>query len=369
MTRSPEPRRITVPLGDRSYPILIGTGLLSESRLVDEQLAGRPVLVITDTNVAPHYLDPVMSGLARNAASLEAMILEPGEDRKTAESWLEVLDRLVAIRATRDALIIALGGGVIGDLCGFAAAAYMRGIDFIQVPTTLLAQVDASVGGKTAINHPEGKNLIGAFHQPVAVVIDVTTLQTLPEREYAAGLAETVKYGAIRDSGFFAWLESHAAELADREPTALTEAIERSCRIKAEVVANDETEQGQRAHLNFGHTFGHALETATGYRRFLHGEAVAVGMVLAARLSAKLRLTDDEAAGRLETLLARFGLPVRIPADLQAERLYDLMTLDKKNRAGEIRLILLEQLGKSVIRAGVGRSELLDILAAAETAE
>jgi 3-dehydroquinate synthase len=271
--------------------------------------------------------------------------------------------------ASRDATIIALGGGVIGDLAGFAAACWMRGIAFVQMPTTLLAMVDSSVGGKTAVDLPQGKNLVGAFHQPRAVVIDTDTLHTLPDRELRSGLAEVVKYGALGDAGFFSWLESNADALLVRDPQTLSTAIESSCAAKAAIVARDETEQGERALLNFGHTFGHALETAAGYGTLLHGEAIAIGMVLAARLSARLRRAGDDDAMRLQALLQRCGLPTTIPAGIDLRRLIELMRLDKKNLSGQMRLILWRTIGKTEIVADVDEAAVREVLERGLTAE
>jgi 3-dehydroquinate synthase len=266
------------------------------------------------------------------------------------------------MQANRDACIVGLGGGVIGDMAGYAAASYMRGIAFVQVPTTLLAQVDASVGGKTGVNHPEGKNLIGAFHQPRAVVVDVTTMATLPDREYRAGVAEVVKYGLIRDAGFFAWLESHADEVSRRAPNAVQHMVEVSVRNKAEVVAADELEAGSRAQLNLGHSFGHALETLTGYEHFLHGEAVAIGMLIAARLSEARGLLEAGVANRLESLLTRFGLPVEVPVTISSEAVFSRLALDKKTLGGRLRLILLDELGSARVDSDSEKREILQAI-------
>ncbi|AKS40678.1 3-dehydroquinate synthase [Wenzhouxiangella marina] len=329
------------------YPVYVGQGLLGMTSILDRHLEGR-VLVVSDQNVAKHYLDRLRPTLSR-IQHKRKIILPAGEEYKTVASWQRILDELVELKAQRDATILALGGGVVGDMAGFAAASYMRGIRVIQMPTTLLAQVDAAVGGKTGVNHPQGKNLIGAFHQPAAVIADLDTLQTLDERDYRAGLAEVVKYGAIRDPGFFAWLDARADALAARVPDALVEAVYQSVRNKAEVVAADEKEAGQRALLNFGHTFGHALETFTAYQRYRHGEAVAIGMVLAARLSEFLGRCPTGTSDRLERLLQRLGLDTRLPADADPDRLLNLMRLDKKNRADQIRLILLDDIGQASV--------------------
>ena len=340
-------------------PIHAGRRLLSRSALWQEYLTGR-VLVVTDETVAGLYLDRVTSVLADHEHT--SVVLPAGETAKTVANWQLVLDALADHGAQRDATVIALGGGVIGDLAGFAAATYMRGIRIIQAPTTLLAQVDAAVGGKTGVNHSAGKNLIGAFHQPAAVIADVDTLATLDARDYRAGLAEVVKYGAIRDPAFFTWLESHAADLNRREPAILAQTVARSVAHKAEVVMADEREAGERALLNFGHTFGHALETATAYERYRHGEAVAIGMALAARLSVTTRGLDAKAADRLVRLLETLGLPVTPPEDVKASELIELMALDKKNRAGEIHLVLLDELGRARVVGDTPIKALKEIL-------
>lgn len=329
------------------YPVYVGQGLLAVSSVLQRHLEGR-VLLVSDEVVADLYLDRITAGLDQNC-NWRSLLLPAGETHKTLENWQRVIDTLVEMRAQRDATVLALGGGVIGDLAGFAAASYMRGIRVVQLPTTLLAQVDAAVGGKTGVNHSAGKNLIGAFHQPEAVIADIDTLISLDDRDYRAGLAEVVKYGAIRDERFFSWLESRAEALNARMPDALLEAVHVSVGHKAEVVAADEREAGQRALLNFGHTFGHALETATAYERYRHGEAVAIGMVLAARLSELLGRLRVGTSERLVHLLERLGLPVALPDDIDRERLLELMRLDKKNRADRIRLILLDEVGSAAI--------------------
>ena len=345
------PTTVEVALGTRSYPIWVGHGLLADAARWRTAIRGHHVLLVTNTTVAPLYLDRVLQGLDGFAHA--TLILPDGEASKTLDHSAEVFAALAALGASRDATILALGGGVIGDLAGFAAACWMRGIDFLQMPTTLLAMVDSSVGGKTGVNLPAGKNLIGAFHQPRAVVADTSTLATLPEREYRSGLAEVVKYGAIGDPAFFAWLEAQADALNARDEAALAQAIAISCRHKAGIVARDEHEQGERALLNFGHTFGHALETATGYGSLLHGEAVAIGMLMAARLSTALGRAPGADAQRLQALLARLGLPVAAPAGDTA-RLLELIRLDKKNLSGRVRLILWR---------GIGAAELVDDVA------
>ncbi len=351
---------LDVTLDTRSYPVWIGTGLLDDAALWRARIRGRHVLVVSNTTVAPLYLERVAAGL--EGYRWASLLLEDGESHKTFANVARILDALAELGATRDACVIALGGGVIGDMAGFAAACWMRGIDFIQMPTTLLAMVDSSVGGKTGVNLPAGKNLVGAFHQPRAVVADIDVLATLPERQYRAGLAEVVKGAAIGDPDFFAWLEDHADALVARELASLVEAIARKCGYKAGVVARDETEQGERALLNLGHTFGHALETAGQYTEWLHGEAVAIGMVLAARLSERLGMADVEDTARLVALLDRLGLPTAPAAGGDADRLLALMRLDKKNVAGTLRLILWRGIGRAEIVPGVDEADVLAVL-------
>jgi 3-dehydroquinate synthase len=359
----PPLRTVRVSLGERSYPIHIGTGLLGRRELLAPALAGGRVVVVSDENVAPLYLDRLVAGL--DGERVATLVLPAGEETKTLARFGEVMDTLVAAGCNRDATLIALGGGVIGDLAGFAAACYQRGIAFVQVPTTLLAQVDSSVGGKTAVNHPGGKNLIGAFYQPRAVLADVGCLDTLEEREYRAGLAEVVKYGAGLDPAFFDWLERRAKALAGRERDALIYTVERCCELKAEVVAADEREAGRRALLNLGHTFGHAIENAAGYGAWLHGEAVAAGMAMAAELSVALGRLDAGEAERLLALLRALGLPTRPPA-VGAGRLAALMQMDKKVAAGRLRFVLFDGLGCSEVVDDVPAAALRDVLAAAD---
>lgn len=329
---------VNVALGERSYPIVIGNGLLDGGYDLAAHVRGRDCLVVSNVTVAPLYLASLKRNLKGKAiASVE---LQDGEAWKTLAAVETIFDQLVEAGANRDTTVIALGGGVVGDIAGFAAACYMRGVDFIQVPTTLLAQVDSSVGGKTGVNHALGKNLIGAFHQPRLVLIDTDTLQTLPERELRAGLAEVIKHGAIADAAFFGWLEAHIDELLDCEPAALKHAVTRSCEIKADVVAEDEREAGRRAILNFGHTFGHAIEQCQGYGEWLHGEAVATGMVLAAGLSD----IDEETRRRIGLLIERAGLPV-FPPPVGAARMRAAMGLDKKVQDKKLRFVLLDRLG------------------------
>lgn len=353
-------RRLEVELGARRYPIRIGPGLLADADTLRAMVVGRHCLVVTDETIAGLYLQPVLSAL--EGKQVRTVVLPPGEAEKNLARFAELMQALADLGASRDVTLIALGGGVVGDLTGFAAACWMRGVRFIQLPTTLLAMVDSSVGGKTAVDLPQGKNLVGAFHQPAAVIADTDTLATLPIRELRAGLAEVVKYGAIADPEFFEWLENHADALLAREPSALTEAIARSCAHKAGIVARDETEQGERALLNFGHTFGHAIETEQGYGGLLHGEAVAVGMVLAARLSAALNRAPESDTGRLIALLDALGLPTRVPQGLQPAALLERMRLDKKAVSGSLRLILWRGLGRAEMVSDVGPEPVIAVL-------
>jgi 3-dehydroquinate synthase len=354
---------IGVALGDEAYPIRIGAGLLAEPSAWRSAIRGRHVLVVTDAHVAALHLAPVRAAL--DAYVHDTLVLDPGEDTKTIASAERVFDRLAALGASRDGTVIALGGGVVGDLAGFAAACWMRGIDFIQMPTTLLAMVDSSVGGKTGVNLAAGKNLVGAFHQPRIVVADISTLATLPAREYAAGLAEVVKYGAIGDAAFFAWLEANADAIAAHDGDALVEAIAFSCRSKAGIVARDERETGERALLNFGHTFGHAIESASGYGALLHGEAVAVGMVLAAALSSQVGRAPAADGGRLAQLLSRFALPTKLPAGLDPDALIERMRLDKKSVSGRLRFVLWRGIGNAEIVPDIDEKAIRDVLAPA----
>jgi 3-dehydroquinate synthase len=335
---------LQVSLAERSYPILIGQSLLTKADLLGRQLQARDLLLVSNTTVAPLYAERVRASLPdRRIVDLR---LPDGEQYKTLEYVSRVLDVLVANRFGRDSVVLALGGGVVGDLAGFAAACYLRGVAFAQLPTTLLAQVDSSVGGKTGVNHTGGKNLIGAFHQPCAVFADTATLRTLPPRELRAGLAEVVKYGLVFDLSFLDWIETNVDRLLALEDAALAHAIYRSCELKADVVRRDERESGDRALLNLGHTFGHAIETATGYTEWLHGEAVAAGMVIAADMSSRLGMLPLADVQRLRELLQRIGLPVEAPK-FGAARALDYMRVDKKVQSGRIRLVLLEQLGRA----------------------
>jgi len=338
--------KIEVGLGSRSYPIHIGPGLLDRTEVLAAAIPGPDVLVVTNDVVAPLYLERVCNTLS--GFRVRQLILPDGEAHKTLATVERILDVLVQSGYSRDATVLALGGGVVGDMAGFAAACYQRGIAFLQIPTTLLAQVDSAVGGKTAVNHPQGKNLIGAFHQPIAVVADTDTLATLPERELKAGLAEIIKYGAIMDSPFLDWLEQSMPDLLARQPEALAYAIQRSCELKARVVEMDEREQGCRAILNFGHTFGHAIEALSGYGQWLHGEAVAVGMVMAADFSAARGLLNADGAGRLRRVVEAAGLPVTPPA-LASSAFMQAMAHDKKVLGGRIRLVMLRPLGEATV--------------------
>ena len=335
-----------VSLGERSYPILVGDGLLREPGLAAAQIPGRDLLLVSNTVVAPLYAPLLKEALA--GRRILEVVLADGEQHKTLATAARLFDTLIANRCGRDVTVVALGGGVVGDLAGFAAACYQRGVALVQVPTTLLAQVDSSVGGKTAVNHPGGKNMIGAFHQPRAVIADTAVLASLPMRELRAGLAEVIKYGLIWDEAFFDWIEAHLDALLARDAAALKYAIHRSCAIKAEIVSRDEREQGERAFLNLGHTFGHAIEAATGYVAWLHGEAVGTGLLIAADLSARLGLLDQRVVERLQQLLRRAGLPVEAPR-IGAARALEYMRVDKKVQSGRVRLVLLSGLGRSIV--------------------
>ena len=347
--------RLQVDLGDRSYPIVIGRGLLGGGFDLSPFVRGGDCLVVSNETVAPLYYDKLIGNLGD--LGVTSVNLPDGESYKTVATMQSILDKLVESRANRDVAVIALGGGVVGDITGFAAACYMRGVDFIQVPTTLLAQVDSSVGGKTGVNHPQGKNLVGAFHQPQVVLIDTDTLTTLPDRELAAGLAEVIKYGAICDLEFLGWLEANMGALVARDPDALGHAIRRSCELKAEVVSEDEREAGRRAILNFGHTFGHAIEHCQGYGEWLHGEAVAAGMIMAARLSG---LADADIE-RLAHLVAAAGLPVKPPAIAPDDWMH-AMGMDKKVQGKQLRFVLLNALGESCVSSDYDDDRLNEVL-------
>jgi 3-dehydroquinate synthase len=338
---------VQVDLQERSYPIYIGSGLLAQSHILAGHIVGSEIMVVTNETVAPLYLDKLLKGL--KAYRCAEVILPDGEQYKTLEVLARIFDALLKIPFSRRCTVIALGGGVIGDMAGFAAACYQRGVAFIQAPTTLLAQVDSSVGGKTGVNHPLGKNMIGAFYQPRCVLADTDTLNTLDERQLRAGIAEVVKYGLIRDNDFFTWLEEHIGQLLARETAALAHVIERSCHNKAEIVAADERESGIRAILNLGHTFGHAIETGLGYGTWLHGEAVAVGMAMAADLSRRLEWLSTAELSRVFRLLEQAGLSTRAPQEIDKARFLELMAVDKKVINGQLHLVLLKRLGQAVV--------------------
>lgn len=340
-------KTIKVDLADRSYPIYIGNSLLSNNELISSHITSNQVLIVTNETVAPLYLQFIEKLLI--GVNYETLILPDGETYKSLDSFNEVISRLMEKKFSRTCLLIALGGGVIGDLTGFVAACYQRGVKFIQIPTTLLAQVDSSVGGKTAVNHTLGKNMIGAFHQPVAVIADTNTLSTLPDREFSAGLAEVIKYGIIRDKAFYSWLEDNVELIMQRDNDAMEYCIERSCINKAEVVAEDETESGIRAILNLGHTFGHAIETALNYKEWLHGEAVGCGMLMAADLSRRLGILEEDKVNSIRSILERINLPTTIHENVKADQMFENMKVDKKSRDGVLYLILLNDIGEAII--------------------
>ncbi|WP_250460191.1 3-dehydroquinate synthase [Microbulbifer litoralis] len=352
---------LNVELGERSYPIEIGSNLLGNPQNLLPFIGGNQVCVVTNETVAPLYLSRLLEGLS-GLDKVDTLTLPDGEAFKTLDTVNRVFDLLLEKRHNRSTTLIALGGGVIGDMTGFAAACYQRGVDFIQVPTTLLAQVDSSVGGKTGVNHPLGKNMIGAFHQPRLVIADMDTLASLPQRELAAGLAEVIKYGLICDAPFFDWLEANLPRLLEREPGALAYAVERCCRDKAAVVAEDERESGRRAILNFGHTFGHAIEAVQGYGNWLHGEAVAAGMVMAAELSRLRGDIDGALVARIRTLLEAAGLPVSAPEGMTTGAFLEAMSIDKKVLDGRLRLILLASLGDAQIVDDSPREQVIEAL-------
>jgi 3-dehydroquinate synthase len=355
----PKPANLEVELGARSYPILIGSGLLGQVGVLDPFIGGRDVLILTNDQLAPLYLEPLRKLI--RGSRVEQLVLPDGESTKTLATLETIFDALVEHRYGRDSVLLTLGGGVVGDIGGFAAACWQRGVDFIQIPTTLLAQVDSSVGGKTAVNHPGGKNLIGAFHQPLCVLSDTDTLRTLPDRELSAGLAEVVKYGLLGDAELFEWLEREFAGLLQRDQAHLQHIVRRSCEIKAQIVAADEHERGQRALLNLGHTFGHAIERCAGYGEWLHGEAVAAGMVMAAEFSARIGWLDSDEVIRVRELLTRLNLRPD-PPRLNAADFLAAMSLDKKVVGGEIRLVLLKSIGEAVVTLDYPSHELLDLL-------
>lgn len=352
---------LTVALGDRSYPVHVGAGLLTHADLITTRLPQRKAAIVTNETIAPLYLASLTQTLEARGIRVVSVVLPDGEGYKTWETLNRILDALIDNRCERKTALLALGGGVIGDLAGFAAAVYQRGVPYVQIPTTLLAQVDSAVGGKTAINHPRGKNMIGAFHQPLAVLADTDTLNTLPDRELAAGVAEVIKYGLIRDAAFFDWLENNVDRLMAREPEALAHAIQCSCSNKAEIVALDEREAGLRALLNYGHTFGHAIEAGLNFGVWLHGEAVACGMVLAARLSHHMGLIARQDVVRITDILRRARLPITAP-DFGIDRYLELMGHDKKVESGRVRFVLLRRIGEAFVTDEVPSAALDEIL-------
>jgi 3-dehydroquinate synthase len=353
---------LNVDLDDRSYPIYIGTGLLDQADLISRHVHGRSALVVTNNTVAPLYLEPVQKALDSANIRHDELILEDGEQHKTLASVETVIDLLLSNRHDRHTTVIALGGGVVGDIAGFAASIYQRGVNFIQIPTTLLSQVDSSVGGKTGVNHPLGKNMIGAFFQPQCVIADIGTLNTLPARELSAGLAEVIKYGLICDADFFKWLEDNIAGLSNLDQDLLAQAVLVSCQNKARVVEQDERESGLRAILNLGHTFGHAIETVMGYGKWLHGEAVAAGMVMAIDLSIREGRIDEDVRQRGVALLQQAGLPVIPPRDISVEQYLEAMSIDKKAVDGQIKLVLLNAIGEAFVSADYNQEKLLQTL-------
>jgi len=341
-------KTIKLELNHHNYPIYIGEKLLQDKSLLDQHIIGNQVLIVSNKTIAPLYLATIQNHLKEY--QLNTLTLPDGEQFKNIDSLSKILDTLIENKHHRDTTLIALGGGVIGDMTGFAAACYQRGVNFIQIPTSLLAQVDASIGGKTAINHPKGKNLIGAFHQPQAVIIDIKTLNTLPDREFNAGLAEIIKAALLQDANFFTWLENNIEKIMARDPNAITEAIYQSCIIKRDIVKQDEKEQNIRALLNLGHTFGHAIEHLQNYQGLLHGEAVAIGTVLAAKLSQQLNYINETDLQRIITLFTKANLPTTTPKEFTAEQMIDSMKMDKKVLSNKIRLILLKNIGEAILQ-------------------
>lgn len=360
MSTHTKTRRVEVALGERSYNIEIGQQLLTDSSLLHALIPANQVMVVTNETIAPLYLDALVKSLGTKQVA--TCVLPDGEQAKRLDSMLPVFDELLANGFDRDCYLVALGGGVIGDLAGFVAATYQRGVAFVQIPTTLLAMVDSSVGGKTGVNHPRGKNMIGAFHQPKAVVADLDLLSSLPDREFRAGMAEVIKYALLGDAAFLAWLEAHLPEVFARDTEALAYIVERSCQNKAAIVQADEKEAGQRALLNLGHSFGHAIEGATGYGPWLHGEAIAAGMCMALRLSARLSWITAQERDQGIALIRRAGLPIDPPSQITPKTFLDFMQRDKKNRGGQLRLVLLKGLGNAVVSADYPESALLETL-------
>lgn len=358
-------KSLHVDLGDRSYPIFIGRDLLGKAEYLAPYIKSKQVMLVSNTTVAPLYLEKALAGL--QGFETETVVLPDGEAFKNLAVLNQIFDALLRQRFDRRATLVALGGGVVGDMTGFAAACYQRAVPFIQIPTTLLAQVDSSVGGKTGVNHPLGKNMIGAFHQPQCVICDTDTLNTLEDRQLSAGLAEVLKYGLLGDVEFLDWIEAHADKLVARDAQALAYAIERSCQDKAAIVAKDELEAGMRALLNLGHTFGHAIETGMGYGVYLHGEAVGIGMYLATELSKRQGWIDAQAVERTEQLLSALHLPTRIPSDLTVDKMLELMKVDKKVRDGQVRLVLLKALGDAFLTSDYSADLMRDVLQASYT--
>ena len=354
-------RTLKVDLGSRSYPIYIGNDLLSQEKLLSPYISGRQVVIISNDTVAPLYMSKLQAVLKNSQT--HKIILPDGESYKTLATIESIFDQLLEKKCARDVTVIALGGGVVGDITGFAAACYQRGVDFIQIPTTLLSQVDSSVGGKTGVNHPLGKNMIGAFYQPQCVLADISTLHTLPDRELSAGLAEVIKYGLIAKKPFFSWLENNIDRLIALDTDAIEYAVEQSCLCKAEIVANDEHEKnGQRALLNLGHTFGHAIETGMGYGNWLHGEAVGCGMVVAAQFSAKLGWLSNKDVVKISNLISAAKLPTQLPKELTPDKMIELMAIDKKVKDGRLHLVLLKNIGEAVLTSKFSHDLLYDTL-------
>ena len=353
-------KRIEIDLGERSYPIYIGDEVINLADIFQRHTRGKQVMLVSNETVAPMYMDSVVRHYA--GSIVRSMVLPDGEQYKSLGSLERIIACLLENKFSRNCCLVALGGGVVGDVTGFAAACYQRGVDFIQVPTTLLAQVDSSVGGKTAVNHALGKNMIGAFHQPVAVIADTGILRSLPQRQLIAGMAEIIKYGLIRDADFFDWLDDNIEVLLNRDPDALAWAIERSCINKVRVVEADERESGLRAILNFGHTFAHAIETALEYKDWLHGEAVACGMFMAIELSHASGWLSAQDVAKTRQILERTGLPIRLPAGITSERMLELMQVDKKARDGKIHLVLLKQIGEAVVASDYDKDKLLEMV-------
>lgn len=351
---------VNVELGTRSYPIFIDSNLLSNDECLRDCVSSEQIMIVSNDTIGPLYMDHIERTFSDR--KLAKTILDDGEQFKTLASLELIITNLLTQRFDRSCTLIALGGGVVGDITGYAAASYQRGVNFVQIPTTLLAQVDSSVGGKTAVNHPLGKNMIGAFYQPRGVIADTSTLKTLPERELRAGIAEIIKYGLIGDYDLFVWLESHLDDLLRLDEVALAHAVDRSCRNKAEVVAKDEFESGVRALLNLGHTFGHGIENVLGYGRWLHGEAVACGLCMAGKLSNKMGLISDQDLERIRSLVERTGLPVEPPSNVDPDLLLGAMQVDKKNRAGRIRLVLMRAIGECFVTDDYPKDEFLNVL-------